>query len=77
MTGEHSDAQAPQRKPGFWQVLKSTLSAALGVQSNKNRERDFSHGSIKTFAVAGLIFTVVFILTIIGIVKLVLSNAGV
>ena len=66
-----------EKKPGFWDVVKSTLAAALGVQSNKNRERDFKHGSIATFAVAGTLFTVIFILIVIGVVKLVLKSAGV
>ena len=68
--------QGNGKKPGFWDIVKSTLAAALGVQSNKNRERDFKHGSIKTFAVAGIIFTVIFIAVIIAVVKLVVSSAG-
>lgn len=65
------------RKPGFIDIVKSTLAAALGVQSNKNRERDFKHGSIKTFAIAGIIFTVIFIAVVITVVKIVLKSAGV
>lgn len=65
------------KKPGFREVLSSTLAGALGVQSSKNRERDFKHGNIKVFAVAGLIFTVLFIITVVGVVKLVLHFAGV
>jgi hypothetical protein len=64
-------------KPGFMDIVKSTLAAGLGVQSNKNRERDFKHGSIKTFAVAGIIFTVIFIAVVITVVKIVLKSAGV
>jgi len=64
-------------KPGFTDIVKSTLAAALGVQSNKNRERDFKHGSIKTFAIAGIIFTVIFIAIVVTVVKIVLKNAGV
>ncbi len=63
-------------KPGFWDIVKSTLAAALGVQSNKNRERDFKHGSIKAFAIAGIIFTVIFIAVVVTVVKLVVSSAG-
>jgi len=63
-------------KPGFFDVVKSTLWGALGVQSHKNRERDFTHGNIKTFAVAGTIFTVLFIGTLIAIIKLVLRGTG-
>lgn len=66
-----------QEKPGFFDIVKSTLAAALGVQSSKNRERDFKHGSLKSFIVAGVIFTVLFILGVITVVKLVLKSAGV
>ena len=50
----------------------SVLAAAIGVQNRENRERDFTHGNPLVFIAAGLIFTVVFILTIVGIVYLVL-----
>jgi len=63
-------------KISFWQLVKSTLSAFIGVQSNANRERDFSHGKISHFIWMGLLFGVVFVLTIIGVVQLVLHFAG-
>lgn len=61
---------------GFWQLAKSTLSAFIGVQSNANRERDFRHGKISQFIWMGLLFGVVFVLTLVGIVQLVLHFAG-
>jgi len=60
---------------GFVNVLKSTIFAALGVQTNSNRERDFENGKPSTFIIAGIIFMVVFILSIIGVVNLVISTA--
>ncbi len=54
------------------QMLQSVLAGALGVQSGKNRERDFSLGKPSHFILMGVIFTLLFILTILGIVKLVL-----
>lgn len=56
------------------QVIRSVLAAAAGVQSNKNREKDFEHGSLSTYIVAGLIFTVLFILSISFLVSLVTGN---
>ena len=56
----------------FWQVLSSTLAAAFGVQSSKNRERDFTKGKPSQFIFMGIGFTVVFVLVIIGVVSLVL-----
>jgi Na+-transporting methylmalonyl-CoA/oxaloacetate decarboxylase gamma subunit len=45
------------------------------VQSNKNRERDFTHGKASTFIFAGLAFVFLFILFVIGIVKVVMHFA--
>jgi len=61
----------------FWEMLQSVLSAALGVQSGKNRARDFSRGKPSHFIMLGVLFTVFFVLTIFGVVKLVLHLAGV
>ncbi|HSX83936.1 MAG TPA: DUF2970 domain-containing protein [Cellvibrio sp.] len=69
-----TDEQKPVNKPTFWQVVSSTLAAAIGVQSNKNRERDFTGGNIYTYIAAGVIFTVVFVVIMIVIVKTVLAN---
>jgi hypothetical protein len=52
------------------------LAAFFGVQSSRNRERDFSRGSARTFIIAGLIGTAIFIGTVILVVRLVLSGAS-
>ena len=57
-------------------VVKSVFAAGLGVQSSKNRERDFTQGSPKAFIVAGLIFTLLFIGGVYAVVKVVLANAA-
>ncbi|MCV6604403.1 MAG: DUF2970 domain-containing protein [Porticoccaceae bacterium] len=59
-------------KPSFKELVGSTLAAGIGVQSDKNRERDFKKGSFKTFLLCGIIFTVLFVFGLIAIVKLVL-----
>ncbi|MCZ4322675.1 DUF2970 domain-containing protein [Pseudomonas anguilliseptica] len=61
----------------LWEMLQSVLSAAIGVQSGKNRSRDFSRGKPSHFIILGALFTIVFVLVIFGIVKLVLHLAGV
>ncbi len=58
------------------QMLGSVLAAALGVQSGKNRARDFSHGKPSHFIILGVAFTVLFVLIVLGVVKLVLYLAG-
>lgn len=71
-----SQQQQP-KSPTLLQVIGSVLAAAFGVQSNRNRERDFQTGSWKAYLIVGVIGTVFFILIVYGIVKLVLSSAGV
>lgn len=64
------------KKPGLLQLVGSVLSAATGIQSNKNRERDFKHGKLSTFVLAGVIFIALFIVSVYSIVQLVLHQAG-
>lgn len=73
------DPDAPQRRKkglGFRHVVSSVFAAGLGVQSSKNRERDFTEGSAGTFIAAGLIFTVLFIGGVYLLVQIVLKSAG-
>lgn len=59
-------------KPNFLDVAKSVISAAIGVQSNKNREQDFQHGSLSAYVIGGVVFTIAFIGVIVFVVSLVL-----
>lgn len=52
-------------------IIQSTLAAAIGVQSKKNRERDFQEGNAGAFFAAGIIFTALFIATVLTVVQLV------
>lgn len=61
----------------FKEMLQSVLAAALGVQSGKNRSRDFSRGKPSHFVIMGVLFTGLFVLTILAVVKLVLHFAGI
>lgn len=60
-------------KPTIWDVVKSVLSAAIGVQSDKNRQADFEQGSLPVYIIAGLIFTVLFVVTLIFLVSKVIG----
>jgi hypothetical protein len=64
----------PQDKPGFFDIVSSVVSAAFGVQSSKNRVRDFAGGSAAPYIVGGIIFTVLFILAIVAVVKMVVAH---
>lgn len=63
-------------EPGFGSIVLSTLAAAFGVQSSKNRERDFVKGNFKAYVVSGLIFVVLFISSITMLVKYLIAHAG-
>lgn len=71
-----SNSDNHPRKPTFLQIVTSTIAAAFGVQSNKNRERDFKHGNITTYIVAGVTFTVLFVLAVVLVVQAVLNSSG-
>ena len=66
----------PVRDLSFWELVKSTSSAFVGVQSNANRERDFSRGKLSHFIWMGLLFGLLFVLTLVGVVQLVLHFTG-
>ena len=68
---EDNDRQT-EKKLSLIDVALSVCAAALGVQSSKNRKRDFSRGNPITFLFFGALFTIIFVLTIIGIVHLVI-----
>jgi hypothetical protein len=66
-----------KRPLGLLHVVGSVLSSFLGVQSGKNRERDFTHGRPRDFILVAVVLTLLFVLVVWGIVKLVVSVAGV
>lgn len=76
--GDETRDAGERRKGGLkpWHVVTSTLAAAFGVQSSRNRERDFTHGKALHFIIAGIVFTVAFVLTVVLVVNLVLKSAG-
>lgn len=59
-----------------WQLVKSALAAGFGVQSSRNRQRDFSKGKPGQFIAVGVILTIAFVIAIIVLVNVVLSNVG-
>lgn len=58
----------------FYKVVLSVMQASFGVQNQKNKERDFKQGKLLPFIVAALIFTGLFVLTLVFVVRLVLGS---
>lgn len=54
----------------------SLFAGWFGVQSKANRDRDFEHGKFSYFIIGGITFAVLFVLFVVGIVKVVMSTAG-
>ncbi len=69
-------SEESKQKPTLWQVVQSVGASLIGVQSNRNRERDFQHGSPGQYIIVGLAAVILFILAIVGVVNLVLSSVG-
>lgn len=62
--------------PSLATTFMSTLAAFFGVQSEKNRVRDFTQGKMSHFIIMGIIATLLFILLLSGIVYFVLRLTG-
>ncbi|GGD04492.1 hypothetical protein GCM10007418_24440 [Halopseudomonas salina] len=77
-TGDQQDQKKEEHEGGmtFGQTFMSVLWAALGVQSSKARERDFTKGKPSHFILLGIGFTLAFVLIIVAVVNLVLYLAG-
>ncbi|GLX78834.1 hypothetical protein tinsulaeT_21740 [Thalassotalea insulae] len=54
-------------------TIKSVAAAFIGVQSDKNRERDFTEGKFSHFVIIGLIGVILFIGVLVAIVSLVVQ----
>ena len=70
------DSKKDRAGLNIFQVMSSVFAAGLGVQSSEKRERDFNEGKAGTFIAAGIIFTLIFIGSVLTIVNLVLKSAG-
>jgi hypothetical protein len=66
----------PEKKPNIGSVMLSTLAAAIGIQSSKNRERDFAKGNLRSYIFSGLIFVALFITSIVMLVKYLIAHAA-
>ncbi len=56
----------------IWQVLGSVLASFFGVQSSRNRARDFTSGKARDFILVGFILTVVCCFTLFFLVSMII-----
>ena len=69
MQTENKEGNKQHKKIGLWRVIISTFAAAFGVQSRKNHENDFEKGNVVTYIIAGVLFTLLFIIIIATLVN--------
>ncbi len=60
-------------KRSLRRIILSTVAAAFGVQSDQNRQHDFQQQSIVPFLIAGVVFTVIFLMALIFIVSMIVD----
>ena len=65
----------PKKKMSALSFMGSIFAAWFGVQTKANRERDFEQGKFHHFVIGGLVFAVLFVLFVVGIVKVVMHFA--
>lgn len=56
----------------WWAAMGSSVAAAFGVQSYKNRVRDFESGDIKKFVISGLTLTFIILFGLMALVQIAL-----
>lgn len=76
MTDDRKPEQEEIKPPTLLETVFSVLASFFGVQSEKNRRRDFTSGKPIVFIGVAIVLTVVFIFTLMLIVNAMLHNAG-
>lgn len=80
MSDQHpaqDQAQQPDNgKPTLWQTIHSILAGLLGVQSSKNRERDFTKGDAGNFIGVYVVLVAALVIGMVVTVNLVLDSAA-
>ena len=69
------DSSNERTGTGFFAVMQSVGAAMIGVQSSKNKERDFTHGKPLHFIIGGLVGTGLFLLVIWLLVKYLIATS--
>lgn len=70
----NNDNNKNNTKVSFFQIFGSVVAAMFGVQSEKNRQRDFNQGKLWHYILGGLIFAAIFIGILIVIVQTALAD---
>ena len=69
-------SENPKSGHSLKDTFVSVMYAFIGVQSNKNREKDFSQGKFSQFVVVGFIAVILFIAALVAVVSMVVPSSG-
>ncbi len=76
MSEQHSTPTDQDKKPSLIQTINSILAALFGVQSAKNRERDFTKGDAGNYIGVSVVLVVALVIGMIITVNMVLDAAA-
>ncbi|WP_404377940.1 DUF2970 domain-containing protein [Vreelandella aquamarina] len=51
----------------MWSVVKSVLAALIGVQNDRQRQKDFSSDKPAAFIITAIIMTLLFVMILVGV----------
>lgn len=69
--GDPSRGSSEDAELTLLQVMGSVLAAGFGVQSKENKVRDFTRGKPLHFIIAGVVFTLALLVSLVVVVTLV------
>ncbi|MED5431455.1 MAG: DUF2970 domain-containing protein [Pseudomonadota bacterium] len=76
MSEQHRTPTDQDKKPSLIQTINSILAALFGVQSAKNRERDFTKGDAGNYIGVYVVLVVALVIGMIITVNMVLDAAA-
>lgn len=65
-----------ENRPGFWATVSAVFSAFAGIRRKSDYQRDAAQFKPLHLIIAGLIGGLVFVITIVLVVRLVISQAA-
>lgn len=66
---EEEKKQQDEESLALWEVFQGVFAMFIGVQSEKNRERQFKYGKFYQFLIVGIFVTFLFLIHIVLLVR--------
>ena len=74
MSEDRQPDDGEQQKPNLLQVIWSVLAALFGVQSARNRERDFKRGKASDYIAVYVVLVIGLVLAVAVVVSMVFRS---